>query len=312
METFISTLHQTLYLFLMIVIGFVLAKMKWLPKGADSVLAKMENMLFIPALVMGTFMNDFTVARLSQVGGLFLFSFFLMIFVLPVAIFLPRLLTKDHFTRNIFTYGLAFANFGYMGNSVVQALFPAYFSDYLIFTLPLYILIYVWAVPTLLMSDQKTTLSQKLKNCINPMMIAMLIGIVLGLLKTPFPQFEIPAFLSTSITALGNCMSPVAMILTGITVAQIDLKKTFSNFSIYAITAIRLLIIPLVFVGVFRLLPLPNLFEVCAVCAVSMPLGLNTVVTPSAYGKDTSVAAGMALVSHLLSCITIPIIFMLM
>ena len=81
METFISTLNQTMYLFLMIVIGFVLAKMKWLPKGADSVLAKMENMLFIPALVMGTFMNDFTVARLSQVGGLFLFSFFLMIFV---------------------------------------------------------------------------------------------------------------------------------------------------------------------------------------------------------------------------------------
>ena len=42
-----------------------------------------------------------------------------------------------------------------------------------------------------------------------------------------------------------------------------------------------------------------------------MPLGLNTIVVPAAYGKDTSVAAGMALVSHLLSCITIPVIFML-
>ncbi len=312
METFISTLNQTLYLFLMIVIGFLLAKMKWLPKGADSVLAKLENMIFIPALVMGTFMKDFTVARLSQVGGLFLFSFFLMIFILPVAILLPRVLSREPFTRNVFTYGLAFANFGYMGNSVVQALFPDYFSDYLVFTLPLYILIYVWAVPSLLMSDQKTTLSQKLKNCINPMMVAMLIGMIIGLLKTPFPQLQIPKFLDTSITALGNCMSPLAMILTGITVAQINLKKTFSNVSIYAITAIRLVIIPLIFVGIFQLLPLPTLFEVCAVCAVSMPLGLNTVVIPSAYGKDTSVAAGMALISHLLSCITIPIIFMLM
>ena len=43
-----------------------------------------------------------------------------------------------------------------------------------------------------------------------------------------------------------------------------------------------------------------------------MPLGLNTLVIPAAYGKDTSAAAGMALVSHLLSCITIPLVFLLM
>ena len=49
---------------------------------------------------------------------------------------------------------------------------------------------------------------------------------------------------------------------------------------------------------------------VCAVCAIAMPLGLNTIVIPSAYGKDSTVAAGMAIISHLLSCITIPLVFM--
>jgi predicted permease len=43
-----------------------------------------------------------------------------------------------------------------------------------------------------------------------------------------------------------------------------------------------------------------------------MPLGLNTLVIPAAYGKDTSAAAGMALVSHFLSCISIPLVFLLM
>ena len=33
---------------------------------------------------------------------------------------------------------------------------------------------------------------------------------------------------------------------------------------------------------------------------------------PAAYGKDTSTAAGMALVSHLLSILTIPLIFILL
>jgi predicted permease len=43
-----------------------------------------------------------------------------------------------------------------------------------------------------------------------------------------------------------------------------------------------------------------------------MPLGLSTIVIPGGYGKDTSVAAGMTLVSHLLSAVTIPCIFYLL
>ena len=44
-------------------------------------------------------------------------------------------------------------------------------------------------------------------------------------------------------------------------------------------------------------------------CAVAMPLGLSPVVIPAAYGQDTSAAAGMALISHLLSVATIPLVF---
>ena len=311
MEVFTSTLNQTVYLFLLIILGFALAKWKILPASTAGILAKLENTLFIPALVLGTFMQNFTIDRLSSTGSLFLFSFALLIPVLPMAIFLPKLLTKDDFQRNIFTYGLAFANFGYMGNSVVAALFPQFFMDYLVFTLPLYIVIYLWGVPSLLMQQKRSTWKEKCKSLLNPMIIAMFVGMLIGILKFPFQNFALPAFLDTSITALGNCMSPIAMLLTGITVANIDIKKTFTNRSIYILTAIRLLAIPLVFVGVFSILPLPKMFEVCAVCAVSMPLGLNTVVVPSAYGKDTSIAAGMALVSHLIACLTIPLIFMM-
>jgi predicted permease len=45
------------------------------------------------------------------------------------------------------------------------------------------------------------------------------------------------------------------------------------------------------------------------ICNLAMPLGLSTIVVPAAYGKDSTAASSMALISHLLSCITIPIIF---
>lgn len=81
-------------------------------------------------------------------------------------------------------------------------------------------------------------------------------------------------------------------------------------YRIYIASVIRLIVIPLVFITVASFFELPNSFIICAICSLAMPLGINTIVIPSAYGKDTSAAAGMALVSHVLSCITIPIIFL--
>ena len=60
------------------------------------------------------------------------------------------------------------------------------------------------------------------------------------------------------------------------------------------------------------LVQLPQNIVVCAVCSLAMPLGLSPIIIPGGYGKDTSVAAGMTLVSHLLSAVTIPGIFYLL
>ena len=134
MELFISTVNQMVYLFILIVIGFILSKMGVLPDGTAKIITKLENNVFIPALVMGTFISNFTVNRISSAGILLASSFALAVVIIPLSIFIPKLLVKDKYTRNIYTYGLAFSNFGFMGNSVVNALFPQIFMEYLIFT----------------------------------------------------------------------------------------------------------------------------------------------------------------------------------
>ena len=90
------------------------------------------------------------------------------------------------------------------------------------------------------------------------------------------------------------------------------MKKVLSLKSLYVVSAVRLILFPLLFIGLFSVLPLTDNIIICAICSLSMPLGLSTIVIPGGYGKDTSVAAGMTLVSHLLSALTIPAIFYLM
>ncbi|MBR2312816.1 MAG: AEC family transporter [Clostridia bacterium] len=308
MVVFLSTLNQIAFLFTLIAAGYILAKLGILPEGAAKVLAKLENTIFIPALVLGTFIENFTVERLASAWKLLVVSTAIAIVMIPVSILVSKAVTRDKYIQNIYTYGLAFSNFGFMGNAVVSAMFPDIFFEYLLFTLPLWVEIYVWGVPVLLMGDteKQQTLKDRVKPFINPMFISMLIGIVIGLLKIPMPSFFVAVLDSSS-----ACMSPVAMLLTGITVSTISFKKTFTDIRTYIISFVRLLALPLAFIGISLVVPVfkDKTILTCALCSLAMPLGLNTIVIPSAYGKDTTVAAGMAVISHLMALASIPLIF---
>jgi predicted permease len=316
MELFEPILNQMVYLFLLIAIGYILVRLNALPTGSASVLSRLESKLFIPSLALATFMNNFTVERLSEYGVLLLLSFALFAVVMPLAMLFARLIYgKDEYLKKIATYGLSFANFGYMGNAVMSAIFPEIFLEYSIFCMPLWIMIYVWGIPALLISgDGKTSgIMGRIKPLLNPMFAAMLVGAVIGLSGlTP----HIPASVKNVVEVSGNCMSPIAMLLTGMTVAESDLKKMLTAPRTYLLSAIRLLAFPIVFILIFALIPkgdiINNTFLISAVAALSMPLGLNTIVVPKGYGKDTTDAAGMALISHTLSIGTIPLIFLIM
>ncbi len=305
MAVFTATLNQTAFLFLFIVAGYILSKAKLVPDNAQGVLSKLEHYIFIPALVLGTFMGGFTPDKLTSAWKLLLGSSALAVVAIGLTLVCVRFCSKDQYERNIYTYGLSFSNFGYMGNAVVSALFPAVFPDYLIFTLPLWTLIYLWGVPSLLMggSGERPGLKQQLKNFLNPMFVCMVVGIGIGLLQIPMPQF-----VDSAVSAAGSCMSPVGMLLTGMTVARFKLKDVLSIKGVYLVSALRLLVFPGLFLGVMALFPMEETFAICAICSLAMPLGLNTIIIPNALGKDTRVASGMALVSHILACITIPVV----
>lgn len=305
-----SVFSQMAYLFSLIALGYLLVKLRLVPEKSEIVLSKLENNLFIPALILGTFIRNFTVENVLGAKDVMLASLVIELVVIPLSFGLARLLAKDKYTRNLYVYGLCFANFGFMGNAVVKALYPDLFFEYLLFAMVLWVFIYAWAVPSLLMGDtsgRKTSFWHRLKAFLNPMFLSMVVGMALGLVG-----FRLPAFADTLVTTLGDCMSPVAMLLTGMTVARKRLSAILGVKSVYPITFLRLIVYPLIFIGLSKVIPMSDTLVLCGVCCLAMPLGLNTIVIPAAQGKDTTVASGMALVSHVLGCATIPLMLYLM
>lgn len=316
---FIPILNQMIFLFAFIIIGFILSKCKFIPDNSATVLSKLENMIFVPALVMGTFIKNCTPETIVNYWKPLVLGLALVLILIPISMLSGRLSFKDPYLRKIATYGLAFSNFGFMGNAIMQGTFgDEVFSYYVIFTLPLWCLIYLWGAPVLLISDgEKKGFGARMKSFLNPMFIAMIIGIIIGLtgLGKYLPSSIISDKKSGIIDVAGACMSPVAMILTGVTIGKIDLLAFIKKWRIYVISVIKLLVYPLLFILIFAFIPKNNFIDEtvlkCAMCVMCMPMGLNAIVIPAAYGKDTSDAAGMALITHTLSVGTIPLMFWL-
>ncbi len=309
MELFLSTMSQMAYLFTFILLGFVLAKCKVMSQESAKMLSKLENNLLIPAMVLNTFLQRFTVETLSTMWKVILYSLVVMLLSIPFALVFGKFLSKDGYMQKIYTFGLSFSNFAFMGYAVVKVLFPQIYFEYVIFTLVLWAGVYVWGMPELLIADEgKKSLSQKLKGFCNPIFICMLLGMVLGLLS--FSRY-LPQWSMDVIADAEKCMAPLAMLLTGITLAFVDLKSVFLEKGLYLATFLRLVLFPAAFLILAKVFHFDEgVGFLCSLCSLAMPMSLSSIVIPAAYGKDTSLAAGMVLVSHVLSCITIPLLFM--
>ncbi len=310
-DLFVPIMWQMLFLFAFIIIGFVLAKIKVMPDNSSTVLSKLENFIFVPALVMNTFIERGSVDALASSWKYIVGGAGITIVLIPIAYLIVKLCYKDKYLQNVTAYGLIFSNFGFMGNAVVSAIFPEIFFEYTMFTLPMWTLIYLWGVPTLLIGDGKrTTIKDRLKAFVNPMLIGMLIGLIIGL-----SGLVLPNAIGSVIKVSADCMSPVAMIFTGMVISKIKIMPLIKNWQLYVITFIRLAVFPLIFILIFAFVPQGNFLNetllICAICALSMPMGLNAIVIPAAYSKDTTYPAGLLLSTCVLSIISIPLIFTL-
>ena len=217
--------------------------------------------------------------------------------------FLAKLFAKDGYMRRIYTYSFAVANFSFMGNAVVLGVFgKEILFDYMIFTLPLNLYVYSIGTASLIPNEKGEKIS--LKAFVNPIFIFLILGAVCGLCT-----IQLPKFITTAVSSAGACMSPVAMLLTGFVIGGYRLKKLASDKKVYLASVIRLIILPTAFMLVLIALKTDNAIIRAALCATAMPLVLNTVVFPAAYGGDTPPGASMALISHLISIVTIPVIF---
>lgn len=317
MEIFHLTLSQMLNMFLLVLVGFILRKCKILPENADTTMSRLETYCFVPMLYLSTQMTQCTVESFTKNYTLILYGFVSILAAVLLAYPVSRLFVRNSSTspeasyqREIYKYAIALGNHGFMGNFIILGVFGQEgLYKYLLFTFCLTIASSSWGLYVLIPKDQNSSIWQKLrKGLLTPPLIAMVAGMILGLLD--LGQYA-PAFVTNALSSAGACMGPLAMVLAGFVIGGYDLKELLTNKKVYIASALRLIVIPSVLMLILHALGTPKEIMTPALIGFAVPLGLNTIVYPAAYGGDTKTGASMTMISTTLSVITIPLMYLL-
>ncbi len=309
MEVLLATLYPMLAMFLCMLVGFILNKCRLVPKNSGEVLSKLENYIFVPALVFATFTEYCDINSLIENRGLIFYAILSLAFAYAIAIPLSMLFQKKGTYKNkIYQYALTFGNFSFMGNAIVPAIMGRgdHLFKYMLFTLPLLTAVYTWGVFVLTPKEKRQ--GSIFKSLLNPIFIALLLGVIVGVFDL---KNYIPPYVQSTINYFKSCMAPLAMFLTGFVVGGYEFKSLLRHKKIYIATVLRLFVIPVVLLAILKIFGAADYTIQLALIAYATPLGLNTVVFPEAFGGDSKPGASMAMISHIVCVISIPVMYAL-
>lgn len=150
------------------------------------------------------------------------------------------------------------------------------------------------------------------KIVLNINMIAIFIGAVLFLLK-----IHLPEIVDGTLHAVGSTIGPVSMIVTGMLIAGMNLRDIFTNRRVYAVTFLRLLLVPVLALIILKISGLvtwhPQGEKILLVIFLA-------VITPSAstitqmcqvYGGNSKYSSAINVMTTLLAIATMPVMVLL-
>lgn len=330
---FLKTFVILAALMLFAVPGLVLKKLNMIGDGAKTTLGNILLYVCQPALIVSSFtvFSDADYAAIRSYDRAMLLADFgvaaaisaaaiLAMFALCKGVFAKY---KDRPAADVYTFIAMFSNCGFLGVPFVEM-----FTDgnavavlyVMVFNLVFAVL--AWTLGVYLITHDARDISAK-KVLLNPTIIATAVAVVMFFVpEINFFMIDGCKELGTVPSALGAMTAPVSMILVGVALAEMPLRSLFDRPGIYAAGALRLVVAPLVTLGIAVAFKYMTAGGVAAhtdgeyvflapVLAMCMSPAAIIVAMTERYGKAKDLAAAAYVSDTLFSLVTVPLMVLL-
>lgn len=293
-----DVLSLQITMFLLILVGVIIKKAKIISPAGQKNINDLVIYVVLPCNIIKSFMIDCDRDIFRQFGLVFIISIGIQV----VSVILGKLIygKKEVGHRMSLQYGLICSNAGFLGNPVAEGVFGSIgLAMASIFLIPMRVMMWSSGIAIYTQStDWKATCK---KVVTHPCILGCFIGLILMV-----SQLSLPAFMTSTITAIGNCNTGLSMMVIGMILADANILTIF-NKEILAYSLIRLILMPVTLFAICKALSVPALVTGVCVILTAMPAGATTSILASKYHADELFATKLVVASTVLSMITIPV-----
>lgn len=303
-EVVIKTFLAILETFIIFGIGAWLTRRKVLDENGISQISNLTLDVLFPLLTIGSITRNFKSSDLAD------------LWILPVAGFAMMAAGM--------LMGLVFCKFMLNKSKARQAMFQHYCTSNNYLFLPLIVLDNLWGdyyVSLLLVmslggnvgfwtlgiaSFGGNSMRETVRNIFSVNLYAVLLALTLVVLNIP-----LPGVVANICNTMGGAAVPLVLVGIGAAIYKNARGMWHNLFDVFYLSAVRLIILPLIFIMLFKLLPIPQeIFRVLVVTAL-MPVSSSSVLVARRYGGDMELASQAIVISTILSIVTVPLMLIL-
>ena len=295
----LTVAEQVFILFLLILVGFICGKAKLLGDGTVKQLSTFCLYFATPAVIVKSFIREFDPATAKSL----LFAVIAATLCHLVGIVIGTLFFRRGTPQQIAVCknSVVLSNAGFMGLPLQAAILGStgvfYGTAY-----ATVLTVFLWTYCFSTMSCGKEKMDVK-KIMFNPGIIAVALGLPLFIFS-----YNPPEIFTSTLTHLGNLNTPLPMVIVGYYLAKTDIKKVFARPINYFVIATRLLVVPLVCLGLLFALGYRDVMLIAMIIAASAPIAVAVTMFAARFEGDAENSANVVSVSTLLSIITMPLI----
>lgn len=295
-----KVLMKVISVFLIILIGVYGSKKNIITESLQEGLKDLIINITFPFLVLTSFSFSYDSSMLSNIVKAFIYSLLSFIILIGINYIFIKPVSKEK--RFIMKLSNVFSNCSFIGMIAIESIFGAEGMIYAgIFNMTFYSLIWIYTKYICIKNKEN-----KVEKNLNPTMLAICIGLFMIILK-----IQLPVGIYNSFSIIGEITTPIGLILVGSIISKINLKVIFSDYTLYYAAFIKLIVMPLIILGVSKLLKDDSMVICTIILLQAMPSSEISTIFAKEYAKDYKYSSELVVISTLLFILTFPIILKL-
>ena len=291
--------------FIMIFFGFLLVRKKKLTTQESKVLSILLLYVVSPCAILNSFMIDFTPDKLMGLGLAFLGAILVHIIFIPLANVIAKVTGFTPIEKATIIYSNS-------GNLIIPLVGAILGKEWVLYTSGYMVVqtILLWTHAKNLVCNEKTYDLKKIFFNVN--ILAIVVGICLFVF-----QIQLPDILVGTMEKVGGMIGPIAMIVIGMLIGEMDLKDIFKEKRTYLITFMRLVVFPLFVIVIFKFTGLTHITAdanhilLITTLAASAPPAAMITQFAQLYNKHPGYASVKNVIVVIFSIVTMPLMVML-